>query len=284
MEVESFLGWMEDIIDDYVESESIYKDDNPLELRDKKKKYLDNDIYPKIEASIRSALKADVIQAWELKSPFELWETISKSDPYKKTEGFQKQVKEFIREWMDKFEIGVDFTKSKNELLIKNDEDEEGEPLSQKGTGTKHFMTLLFNVTRHMVEHVGKFSVLPLLLIEEPEQNLHPKLQSLMMDFIWDIVITQRKWIREFCDKNAKHDLQIIVETHSEYIIRKSQQYVKAYCKFGDIEICPFKTFYFPTDKAPYDMKYTETGRFERRFGSGFYDEAAKLSFDILSL
>jgi predicted ATPase len=50
------------------------------------------------------------------------------------------------------------------------------------------------------------------LLIEEPESNLHPALQSKLAVF--------------FVELANKYNKQIIIETHSEYIIRKIQYVV----------------------------------------------------------
>ena len=46
-------------------------------------------------------------------------------------------------------------------------------------------------------------------------------------------------------------------------------------------ENCPFKVYYLPNDKAPYDMKYQENGRFQESFQTGFFDEAAKSTSEI---
>ena len=50
------------------------------------------------------------------------------------------------------------------------------------------------------------------LIIEEPESNLHPKWQSLLADML--------------AEANSKFNIQMIIETHSEYLIRKFQTLV----------------------------------------------------------
>lgn len=109
-----------------------------------------------------------------------------------------------------------------------------------------------------------------ILFIEEPEQNLHPKLQSKLADFFLKI------------KQSLGH--QIIVETHSEYFVRRTQVLVakQNYSEEDLAEKNPFKIYYFPTDGLPYDMKYQNNGCFEEKFGKGFFDEAANLAFDIL--
>ncbi|MBD0258378.1 MAG: AAA family ATPase, partial [Cytophagales bacterium] len=46
-----------------------------------------------------------------------------------------------------------------------------------------------------------------LLLIEEPESHLHPKLQADLADF--------------FAAASSRYNLQFAIETHSEYFIHK---------------------------------------------------------------
>ena len=48
-----------------------------------------------------------------------------------------------------------------------------------------------------------------IIVIEEPETNLHPALQSKLADL--------------FIECYEKYDIQFIIETHSEYLIRKLQ-------------------------------------------------------------
>lgn len=109
------------------------------------------------------------------------------------------------------------------------------------------------------------------IIIEEPEQNLHPALQSMLADLF--------KHISEF------FRCRVIVETHSEYMIRKSQVLV-ADMKFANQEDLedniPYCTYYFPTNKIPYQMEYRTDGNFANDFDTGFYDVAADLAFQTL--
>lgn len=109
------------------------------------------------------------------------------------------------------------------------------------------------------------------IIIEEPEQNLHPALQSKLADLFLHISEYFRR--------------RVIVETHSEYMIRKSQVIVAAK-KFANQEKLdktnPIHTYYFPVDKNPFIMQYRVDGSFENDFGQGFYDEASNLTFEIL--
>ena len=107
----------------------------------------------------------------------------------------------------------------------------------------------------------------PLIAFEEPEQNMHPNWQS---------------HLAEIFDEVRQKEFRVLVETHSEYIIRKSQVQV-AQMQFADQddlnENCPISTYYFPTEEKPYKMKYRTDGNFENDFDTGFYDVAADLAF-----
>ncbi len=110
-----------------------------------------------------------------------------------------------------------------------------------------------------------------IFIIEEPEANLHPALQSKLADMFMDA-------IKEF-------EIQIIVETHSEYLIRKLQ-YLTAIK-----EIKPEDTqlyYFYPPDDVPegenqiYPINMQEDGRLTRPFGTGFFDESSNLMMEII--
>ena len=82
----------------------------------------------------------------------------------------------------------------------------------------------------------------------------------------------------------SSKNVQFLVETHSEYIIRKAQliSIKEGFIQKNELNPNPFKIFYFHKKDGPYEMKFTSQGRFERDFGPGFYDEAAKTSMQIV--
>lgn len=111
-----------------------------------------------------------------------------------------------------------------------------------------------------------------IVFLEEPEQNLHPKLQSQLAPF--------------FMKVNQDLGVKIIAETHSEYLIRQSQvEVARIGAMSDDFEIAnPFKVYYFPEDGMPYDMVYRPNGKFVNAFGPGFFnvaDDAALELFDL---
>ena len=107
----------------------------------------------------------------------------------------------------------------------------------------------------------------PTLAIEEPEVSLHPCWQSMLAEIFVDA---------------SKHGVHFIVETHSEYLIRKTQAMVANYKTRKEFEERPFVVYYIERNGDAYDLEYTETGRFAKSFGPGFLDEASRSSVEIL--
>ena len=189
--------------------------------------------------------------------------------------------KEFILEWMEEFGIGVDYSISSfgGEAYVVKITNNDGDivNLADKGIGSIQLMTLLFRLAIDIpCEEESKYGEIvrrKLFVIEEPEQNLHPMLQSKLADLFFKL--------------NKDYGFSFLVETHSEYLIRRSQVIVKD--NFNDIALPfkdnSFKVYYFNTsieEKAYYEIKYQKDGNFSNDFGQGFFDEASNLAFEIL--
>lgn len=191
----------------------------------------------------------------------------------------------FVKKWMKRFEIGEDFrirdVDSAGYMLRIFDESEDpnkddGMNLADKGTGSIQLMTLLLSlaIILHKVETEPYF---PTVMIEEPEQNIHPMLQSLLADLFL-----------EFWDLISEHmESQLIIETHSEYLVRRTQLLVVKQ-NYQDEkhmqEENPFAVFYFDkgNKETPFTkMTYCLNGRFKEPFGRGFYDEAGSLALKL---
>ena len=108
--------------------------------------------------------------------------------------------------------------------------------------------------------------------IEEPEANLHPAFQSMLTEL--------------FLETWKEFGIQFIVETHSEYIVRKSQLLYINYAlpdrKTPRMSIVhnPFAVYYFEKD-GPYEMKYRNDGSFNKPFGEGFLDVVDDIALEI---
>ena len=186
----------------------------------------------------------------------------------------------FVEKWMKEFEVGDSF-----EIKIHAGEAYEVNifshntsiPLADKGMGSIQAMLLILRLAtvihRNGITKGSNLQSKPgsrnyTIIIEEPELNLHPRLQSKITDL--------------FLEMNQDYGLSFIIETHSEYVIRRSQIFVKN----NEYEVGPndnpFYVYYFPKDTGPYRMRYEENGRFDVNFGEGFFDEATKSTMALL--
>lgn len=184
----------------------------------------------------------------------------------------------FVTKWMKEFGVGDDFDvfSIDGEAYRVKIKDEDGSTvnLADKGMGSIQIMILLLRLATilrvYTPQNIVTFEdgddlYLPTIIIEEPEQNLHPRVQSQLADLLLYL--------------NKEYRCKFIIETHSEYLIRKTQVLVSEadYADEKDlVENNPFKVYYFPSDDAPYMMQYALSGRFANKFGEGFFDEAGK--------
>lgn len=173
--------------------------------------------------------------------------------------------KDVVVKWLKEFQIGADFKIEQidRELYKVKIKDMSGSwfPLAHKGTGSIHLFILLLQVALAQKKNGNT-----MILVEEPEQNLHPALQSKLADL--------------FCEVNMETEgkVRFAVETHSEYLVRRMQVITAENVYKGQKTIDEmneiFKVYYFPEEGLPYDMKFKENGHFERKFGPGFFDVA----------
>ena len=192
----------------------------------------------------------------------------------------------FVTDWMRKFGVGHDFDVISIDgeayrVKIK-DEDNSTVNLADKGMGSIQLMILFLRLATILREYEPQNIVAleesdqlryPTIIIEEPEQNLHPKVQSQLADL--------------FLYLNKEYYCKFVVETHSEYLIRKTQVLVSKE-NFEDNssmkENNPFKVYYFDgenKDKPYYSMEYRTDGKFSNEFGTGFFDTASNLAFEL---
>jgi hypothetical protein len=193
----------------------------------------------------------------------------------------EDRTKAFILKWMsvDYFNLGEDFEIEKvgddsySVFIIIN---EQRVPISEMGLGAIRIIYTLISLTIALYlsnfdsGNKGKW----LFVFEEPELNLHPAWQSKLADLFYEV------------NKISKNNVQIILETHSEYIIRRSQVLV-AENKLETIpNQNPFKIYYFNDegDKKHYQIKYEEDGFLKNGFGSGFFDEASSNTLELMRL
>jgi len=103
------------------------------------------------------------------------------------------------------------------------------------------------------------------LLIEQPEIHLHPRVQAMLADFFIDI---------------AKQGKQLIVETHSEHLLLRLQRRI-AEGKFSSNDLAIY--FFETTEKGTHISKVnvTEEGIIEK-WPKGFFEEDIEESYRLL--
>lgn len=142
--------------------------------------------------------------------------------------------------------------------------------LADYGFGYSQLIPIILKLYNLMVTR----GVSGYVIIEEPEANLHPALQSKLADIFSIAILDEYNW-------------KIIIETHSEYFIRKLQYLTaKQELKTKDCIIHYFNSDENVTREEPKvkPIEINEEGNLTDNFGPGFYDEATRLQFELLKL
>ena len=209
---------------------------------------------------------------------------------------------EFMNNWVKKFDLGESIMLEPLDkeglgvvIRLKKTAEGEGNLLADEGYGITQLFSVLLQIqtavlSKYKKSQWSKFDVFEEILkssdlqlhdiqyvqqiiaIEEPEIHLHPKFQSLLADM--------------FLEAYEKYNIHFIVETHSEYLIRKLQ-----------VMVADNGNALSPNDVS---LNYVEKGNdglstnrkigikrdggLMDSFGEGFFDEAGSLSRQLLKL
>jgi len=155
--------------------------------------------------------------------------------------------------------------------------------IADLGKGQAQILQLLLAIGSRIIEeeelgnhpeNKKQFIKQSIFHLEEPEVYLHPKWQSILAD-IFTII--------------GKTNMNLLVETHSEYLIRKLQ-YIVAKGKFKPEKI----TIYYFEDpdkrmkssklQLHRTIKLDKNGRMSQDFGPGFFDEADNIAIQLFNL
>ncbi|MGJ1410140.1 DUF3696 domain-containing protein [Sphingobacterium thalpophilum] len=169
-------------------------------------------------------------------------------------------------------------------------------PLSSLGFGTANIILKIVQLIKHN----------NVLVVEEPEANLHPSLQSKLADLValstelkhHHSIVNPLSWQKG----TSQEDLDIIggkidlsgstkiIETHSEYFIRRLQYLVASETSplsADDVQIYyfnnPLEEDFDPTNQVV-DIKIQQNGSLTENFGSGFMDEADNIALELYLL
>jgi predicted ATPase len=191
----------------------------------------------------------------------------------------ESKIKEFINKWLSVFNLGnkinVQFIEDVYGYKVGTDKQEN---IADFGYGMAKLIPLMYFIAAKIELYHDPYTWYqphnPLvLLLEEPEANLHPALQSKLADM--------------FVDAARTFNTQFIIETHSEYLIRKLQ-YLTAKGKIKPEDTAIYY-FYPPDDVPPGEeqvkrIDIQEDGSLTDDFGTGFFDEADKIAMSIWNM
>lgn len=178
---------------------------------------------------------------------------------------------QFINRWIKKFEIGekiiIDGTdEGLGVMVYLVKEKEQRSLLADEGYGITQLFSLMLHIDNMMLEHEKPYFI----CVEEPEIHLHPKYQSMLAEM--------------FVEAYQKYNIHFIIETHSEYLIRKLQVMV---ADKGN-SLSPNDVSLNYVEKVENEVSYNrqikiqEDGRLSAPFGSGFFDESKSLVMQML--
>ena len=208
----------------------------------------------------------------------------------------------FINKWIREFGIGnlfrIEALPEGIGLVLKiyqDENDSEGRILADFGYGVSQLVSILLEIETAIMKvetyqegpdvvnyenNTANLSKIftasrmvrrPITIaIEEPEIHLHPRYQSLLADM--------------FLDAYLNYGIHFIVETHSEYLIRKLQNHVgKGILKPDELSFLYVEDGH-GSDKKVREIGIEEDGRLSSEFGSGFFDEADSLAMNLLMI
>lgn len=187
----------------------------------------------------------------------------------------------FINHWIKQFGIGDEIVVESAEqglgIMVFLKRDGEKRLLADEGYGITQLVSLLINIENNIPfqpdDYDDEYVYNPrYICVEEPEIHLHPKYQSLLADM--------------FVEAYQKYNIHFIIETHSEYLIRKLQVMVAD--KGNALTPNDVSLNYVEKDEHGIStnrkIDILEDGRLSEPFGPGFCDEATGLSMELLRM
>ena len=203
-----------------------------------------------------------------------------------RTKAFRYHSNAFINKWLKAFGIGdfLEIEGTDEGLGVRVFVDNKGvrQLLADEGFGLTQIISILLQIDglknrygrrgADVASNEVTFYEKTVICIEEPEVHLHPKYQSMLADL--------------FVEAYQKYNIHFIIETHSEYLIRKLQVMVAD--KENTLTSNDVSLNYVEKDESGTShnrkIEIQEDGRLNGSFGRGFYDEAGSLSRQLFTL
>lgn len=181
--------------------------------------------------------------------------------------------KDFYEKWFKCFGMET-LSMERNDKLDANFYSVQGFSHVDLGYGMTQVIAIILRILSiAKSDYLSSYFNSHIIILEEPESNLHPKFQSLLGDL--------------FVEAAETFNIQFIVETHSEYLIRRLQfltakKQIKSHESliyyFNDPNNIP------KGEKQVKKIEILEDGSLSDDFGPGFFDEAANLELELIRL
>lgn len=212
----------------------------------------------------------------------------------------QYKANDFVNYWIKQFGLGDSLSLHLDDdglgikIKLHKTPNDKGRLLSDEGYGITQLISILLQIETAILSskeeranHNNYLSAFDkydtnayhfeenTIAIEEPEIHLHPSYQSKLAEM--------------FAEAYSKYNIHFIIETHSEYLIRKMQTLAaKKVINADDISIqyvyhpnVEHRPLYTPQITS---IKVKSDGRLTDSFGPGFYDEADNAAMELLTL
>lgn len=206
----------------------------------------------------------------------------------------------FMNHWLQRFGVGYKIEikpigpgLGTMPVIYKDENDKKGRALADYGYGISQLISVLIEIETSILKgrvkcvrkvvnretaHVNIGQIFTYggsykyedrtIAIEEPEIHLHPKYQSLLAEM--------------FVEAYKVYGINFIIETHSEYLVRRLQTLVAKKEIDKELVSLVYVESRADSEKKVRRIEINEDGCLKEPFGEGFFDEADNLAMNLL--